>query len=120
VALWRKLAERYADEPVIGAYDLINELNWDFEKSGGGHGCEETNATLRSLMREGRDGGPAVHGRDQHPGAEGRGLRGVPGEGRRGPTASLITLPKLHLREVAVRIAFAGPFRAGDGLCVDG
>lgn len=53
VALWRRLAERYADEPAIGAYDLINEPNWDFEGPGGGHGCEETtNAPLRSLMVE--------------------------------------------------------------------
>lgn len=29
VALWRKLAERYADEPWIGGYDLINETNWE-------------------------------------------------------------------------------------------
>jgi len=29
VALWRKLAERYSDEPWIGGYDLINEVNWD-------------------------------------------------------------------------------------------
>lgn len=29
VALWRKLAERYANEPWIGGYDLINEPNWD-------------------------------------------------------------------------------------------
>ncbi|MCB0281667.1 MAG: cellulase family glycosylhydrolase [Calditrichae bacterium] len=29
VALWRKLAERYANEPWIGGYDLINETNWD-------------------------------------------------------------------------------------------
>ncbi|MCB8995418.1 MAG: carbohydrate-binding protein [Bacteroidales bacterium] len=28
IALWRKLAERYADEPWIGGYDLINETNW--------------------------------------------------------------------------------------------
>lgn len=28
VALWRTLAERYANEPWIGAYDLINETNW--------------------------------------------------------------------------------------------
>ncbi|NBW07488.1 MAG: glycosyl hydrolase family 5 [Caulobacteraceae bacterium] len=53
VALWRKLAERYANEPAVGAYDIINEPNWDFEKPGGGHGCEETtNAPLRSLMME--------------------------------------------------------------------
>lgn len=29
VALWRKLAERYADEPWMGGYDLINEPNWE-------------------------------------------------------------------------------------------
>jgi endoglucanase len=53
VALWRKLAERYADEPAVGAYDIINEPNQDFERPGGGHGCEETtNAPLRSLMME--------------------------------------------------------------------
>lgn len=28
-ALWKKLAERYADEPWIGGYDLINEPNWE-------------------------------------------------------------------------------------------
>jgi endoglucanase len=53
VALWRRLAERYADEPAIAAYDIINEPNWDFEKAGGGHGCEETtNAPLRKLSME--------------------------------------------------------------------
>ncbi len=30
VALWRKLAERYANEKWIGGYDLINEVNWTF------------------------------------------------------------------------------------------
>jgi endoglucanase len=29
VALWRKLARRYADEIWIGGYDLINETNWN-------------------------------------------------------------------------------------------
>jgi hypothetical protein len=29
VALWRKIAKRYADNPWIGAYDLINEPKWD-------------------------------------------------------------------------------------------
>ena len=28
IALWKKLAERYADSPWIGGYDLINEPNW--------------------------------------------------------------------------------------------
>ncbi|MGO8677793.1 MAG: glycoside hydrolase family 5 protein [Limisphaerales bacterium] len=31
VALWRKLAERYANETSIGGYDLLNEPNWTFE-----------------------------------------------------------------------------------------
>src|SRR5436190_50093 len=31
IALWRKLAERYVNEPWIGAYDLLNEPNWTFE-----------------------------------------------------------------------------------------
>lgn len=29
VALWAKLADRYKNEPWIGGYDLINEVNWD-------------------------------------------------------------------------------------------
>lgn len=29
VALWKKLAETYADEPWVAAYDLINEPNWN-------------------------------------------------------------------------------------------
>jgi hypothetical protein len=29
VALWKRLAERYADEPWVAAYDLLNEPNWD-------------------------------------------------------------------------------------------
>ncbi|PZU25823.1 MAG: glycosyl hydrolase family 5, partial [Chryseobacterium sp.] len=30
IALWKKLAERYKDEPWIGGYDLINEPNINF------------------------------------------------------------------------------------------
>jgi hypothetical protein len=30
VALWKKLAERYANEPWIGGYDILNETNWTF------------------------------------------------------------------------------------------
>ena len=29
VALWKKIAQRYKDEPWVGGYDLINEPNWD-------------------------------------------------------------------------------------------
>jgi aryl-phospho-beta-D-glucosidase BglC (GH1 family) len=34
IALWRKLAERYSNEPWMGGYDLINETNWSFKESG--------------------------------------------------------------------------------------
>jgi endoglucanase len=30
VALWKKLAERYVNEPWIGGYDILNEPNWGF------------------------------------------------------------------------------------------
>jgi aryl-phospho-beta-D-glucosidase BglC (GH1 family) len=53
VALWKKLAARYADDPTIGAYDLLNETNWDFSGAGGGHGCKEKDsAPLRQLLVE--------------------------------------------------------------------
>jgi endoglucanase len=29
VALWKKLAEKYKDEPAVAGYDLINETNWN-------------------------------------------------------------------------------------------
>lgn len=51
LALWRKLAQRYVNEPWIGAYDIINEPNWGFEKADDKNGCsEEKNAPLRQLM----------------------------------------------------------------------
>lgn len=51
IALWRKLAERYANEPWIGGYDIINEPNWGFEDPADKHGQRETkNAPLRQLM----------------------------------------------------------------------
>ncbi len=47
VALWRKLAERYADEPMIGAYDIINEPNWGFQNHDSDpNGCAESQNTL--------------------------------------------------------------------------
>ncbi len=42
VALWKKLAERYVDEPWVGGYDLLNEPNWNL--SG--------NTLLRDLYEE--------------------------------------------------------------------
>ncbi|MFP5439122.1 MAG: carbohydrate-binding protein [Bacteroidia bacterium] len=50
VALWKKLAERYKDSPWIGAYDLINEPNWNFTGTNQ-NGCDEgNNGPLRSIM----------------------------------------------------------------------
>lgn len=42
IALWKKLAERYAREPWIGGYDLVNETNYPLEG----------NAALRQLFSE--------------------------------------------------------------------
>ncbi len=52
VALWKKLATRYANEPYIGGYDIINEPNWGFQDTANDkHGLQEkTNAPLRQLM----------------------------------------------------------------------
>lgn len=54
VALWRKLAERYVNEPWVGAYDVINEPNWGFEDlENDKNGLkEQKNAGLRKLMVE--------------------------------------------------------------------
>lgn len=47
IALWRRLAERYADEPMIAAYDLINEPNWGFQNHNSDpNGCAESQNTL--------------------------------------------------------------------------
>jgi endoglucanase len=52
IAFWNKIAERYKDEPWIGAYDIINEPNWNFSGTNR-NGCDETsNAPLRKLMLE--------------------------------------------------------------------
>jgi hypothetical protein len=53
IAFWQKVAERYADEPWIGGYDIINEPNWGFEKSDDRLGTEENkNEPLRKLMMD--------------------------------------------------------------------
>ena len=43
VALWAKLASRYANEQYIGGYDLINETNWTLANN---------NALLAQLMKD--------------------------------------------------------------------
>ena len=53
IALWRRLAERYVNEPCIGGYDIINEPNWGFEDARDRNGLKETtNAPLRKLMMD--------------------------------------------------------------------
>lgn len=52
IALWKKLAERYANEPWIAGYDIINEPNWGFEdpKNDFRGTAEKKNEPLRELM----------------------------------------------------------------------
>ncbi|WP_207955439.1 glycoside hydrolase family 5 protein [Segetibacter sp. 3557_3] len=50
IALWQRLARRYANEQWIGGYDLINETNWGFADPKDKNGCaEEGNEPLRKL-----------------------------------------------------------------------
>jgi type 1 glutamine amidotransferase len=51
VALWRKLAERYANEPWIGGYDLLNEPNWTFEGKDKNGKDDSSNQPLWDLYR---------------------------------------------------------------------
>lgn len=51
IALWHKLARRYANEPYMGGYDIINEPNWGFENAADKIGNQETkNEPLKKLM----------------------------------------------------------------------
>jgi aryl-phospho-beta-D-glucosidase BglC (GH1 family) len=51
IALWQKLAQRYAGDPWIGGYDIINEPNWGFEDPKDIRGTrEKENKPLRALM----------------------------------------------------------------------
>ncbi len=51
IELWKRLAERYANNPWVGGYDLLNETNWDFENSGNQNGCNcRQNAPLLDLF----------------------------------------------------------------------
>jgi hypothetical protein len=53
IALWQKLATRYANEPWIGGYDIINEPNWGFEDSTDKRGTrEKKNEPLKQLMMD--------------------------------------------------------------------
>ena len=52
IDLWVEIARRYQNEPVIAAYDLINEPNWGFEDHTNDlNGCkEQDNAPLWGLL----------------------------------------------------------------------
>ncbi|HEV8272029.1 MAG TPA: cellulase family glycosylhydrolase [Chitinophagaceae bacterium] len=52
IALWKKLAQRYAKEPWIGGYDILNEPNWGFEDlANDKNGLKEKkNEPLKKLM----------------------------------------------------------------------
>lgn len=54
IALWKKLAERYANEPYIGGYDILNEPNWGFaDPANDKNGLKESgNQPLRQLMMD--------------------------------------------------------------------
>jgi aryl-phospho-beta-D-glucosidase BglC (GH1 family) len=54
IALWKKLALRYANEPWIGGYDILNEPNWGFEDpSNDKNGLKEKkNKPLRKLLMD--------------------------------------------------------------------
>jgi len=53
IALWQKLATRYANEEWIGGYDLINEPNWGFQNASDKNGCAETgNEPLKKLLQD--------------------------------------------------------------------
>ncbi len=52
IALWQKLAARYANEPTVGGYDILNEPNWGFEDTlHDRNGLkEEKNVQLKQLL----------------------------------------------------------------------
>lgn len=53
IELWKRLAERYAGNPWVGGYDILNETNWDFENSGNQNGCNcQQNTPLLDLFRK--------------------------------------------------------------------
>lgn len=51
VALWRKIAERYANETWIGGYDILNETNWTFPE-GNNSQMRELFGRITSAIRE--------------------------------------------------------------------
>jgi aryl-phospho-beta-D-glucosidase BglC (GH1 family) len=54
IALWKRLAERYRNEPYIGAYDILNEPNYGFEDPDSDKNGlkEQNNVPLKKLMQD--------------------------------------------------------------------
>ncbi len=54
IALWRKLAERYASDPTVAGYDLLNEPNWGFQDTAKDRNGlnEKMNIPLRQLLMD--------------------------------------------------------------------
>lgn len=52
IALWKKLAERYKNEPWIGGYDLLNETNYGFTGQNPNGLDEQSNAPLWKLQKD--------------------------------------------------------------------
>lgn len=52
VALWKKLAERYANEEWIAAYDILNEPNWTFEGKNKNGTEDAANTPIWDLYKE--------------------------------------------------------------------
>ncbi|MES1223846.1 MAG: cellulase family glycosylhydrolase, partial [Bacteroidota bacterium] len=54
IALWKKLAQHYVNEPYIGGYDIINEPNWGFDDPANDKNGtrEQHNAPLKKLMED--------------------------------------------------------------------
>ena len=54
IALWKKIAARYANEQWIGGYDILNEPNWGFtDPANDRNGIKEPgNAPLKKLLKD--------------------------------------------------------------------
>ena len=54
IALWRKIAERYASDTTVGGYDILNEPNWGFEDTAHDRNGlkEQKNQPLKQLMMD--------------------------------------------------------------------
>jgi len=52
IALWKLIATRYANEPTVGGYDILNEPNWGFEDTVHDRNGlkEEKNIQLKQLL----------------------------------------------------------------------